>query len=404
MNIVQINATCGSGSTGKICVSVSQLLNKNGVSNRILYSTNLSDYPNGIKVSRDIYIKAQALFSRIFGNYGFTSYLATKKIIRLLDQLNPDIVHLHNLHSHNCNIGKLLDYLREKHIKIFWTFHDCWAFTAYCPYYTMAKCAFWKKECHDCCQRKNYSWFFDRSKYLFKQKREAVKGLDLTIITPSQWLANQVKMSFLKDYPVKVINNGIDLSVFKPTESDFRTHYGLVDKKVVLGVAFGWGLRKGLDVFIDLSKRLPENYRIVLVGTDERADAMIPANIISIHRTQNQTGLAEIYTAADVFANPTREENYPTVNMESLACGTPIVTFKTGGSPEILDETCGSVVPCDDIEAMEMEICRICEEKPFSKEACLNRAKSFDMNDRFEEYVHLYSELLNNKQIQNVLK
>lgn len=395
MNIVQINATCGVGSTGKICVSVSELLNKSGIQNSILYFTKCSDYPNGIKVCRNIYIKFQALFSRLFGNYGFTSYLATKRIIRLLDRLKPDVVHLHNLHSHNCNIGKLLDYLRKKHIKIFWTFHDCWAFTAYCPCFDMSKCDKWKTECHDCCQRRIYSWFFDRSRYLYRKKKEAMKGLDLTIITPSQWLADQVKMSFLKEYPVKVINNGIDLSIFKPTDSDFRDRYGLVDKKVVLGVAFIWGKGKGLDVFIELSKRLPENYRIVLVGTDDRVDIMLPANIISIHRTENQMELAEIYTVADVFANPTREEVLGLVNVESLACGTPVVTFKTGGSPECIDDTCGSVVPCDDIDAMEMEIRRICEEMPFSKEACIAHSKNFDMNARFQEYVDLYKMLLN---------
>jgi len=390
MNVVQINATCGVGSIGKICVSVSKLLSKNGIHNIILYSIKYSGYPNGIKICRDIYVRLHALYSRILGNYGFTSYLATKKIIRTLDQLNPDIVHLHNLHSHNCNIGKLFDYLRRKQIKVFWTFHDCWAFTAYCPYYTMVKCDYWKTECHDCCQRKYYSWFFDRSRLLYRKKKESITGLDLTIITPSQWLASQVKMSFLKDYPVKVINNGIDLTVFKPTESDFRNRYELVGKKVVLGIAFGWGMRKGLDVFIELSKRLPKNYRIVLVGTDDCVDAMLPINIISIHRTQNQTELAEIYTAVDVFANPTREEVFGLVNVESLACGTPVVTFKSGGSPECIDETCGSVVPCDDIDAMEIEICRICEDTPYSKEACIAHSKNFDMNARFQEYVDLY--------------
>lgn len=394
MNVVQINVTCGAGSTGKICVSVSALLNKNGISNSILYSIGRSGCSNGFKISHDIYLKIQALHSRILGNYGFNSYWGTKRIIRLLDQLKPDIVHLHNLHSHNCNVGELLEYLRRRHLKIFWTFHDCWAFTAYCPHYTMAKCDCWKTECHDCCQRKYYSWLFDRSRYLYQKKKEAMKGLDLTIITPSQWLASQVKMSFLKDYPVKVINNGIDLDVFKPTESDFRKRNGLVEKKVVLGVAFGWGIRKGLDVFIELSKRLPDDYRIVLVGTDQSVDALLSANIMSIHRTQNQKELAEIYTAADVFANPTREDSLPTVNMESIACGTPVVTFKTGGSPEILDAFCGSVVPCDDVDAMEMEIKRICEEKPFSKEGCMNRAKSFDMNKRFEDYVNLYKGLI----------
>lgn len=192
-----------------------------------------------------------------------------------------------------------------------------------------------------------------------------------------------------------MINNGIDLSVFKPIENDFRKKNGLIGKKIVLGVAFGWGVRKGLDVFIELAKRLSDDYQIVLVGTDNYVDKQLPANIISIHRTQNQKELAEIYTAADVFVNPTREENYPTVNMEAIACGTPVVTFRTGGSPEIPDETCGSVVDCDDIDAMESEIQRICEEKPYSVAACLKRAKSFDLNDRFEEYVELYRKQLN---------
>ena len=390
MKVVQINATCGVGSTGKICLGISELLNINRIENYILFSSRGNGYQLGIRCSSDRYIKLQAVKSRILGNYGFNSKKATRRIISEIKRINPDIVHIHNIHGHDCDIEILFRYFKKTNTKLVWTFHDCWAFTAYCPHYTMAKCDYWKTECHDCCQRKCYSWFFDRSKYLYRKKKEAMTGLDLTIITPSQWLADQVKMSFLKDYPVMVINNGIDLSVFKPIESDFRDRFGLVGKKVVLGIASIWGKGKGLDVFIELSKRLPENYRIVLVGTDDRVDAMLPTNVISIHRTQNQKELAEIYTAADVFANPTREENYPTVNMESLACGTPVVTFRTGGSPEILDETCGSVVPCDDIEAMEMEICRICEEKPCSKEECLIRAKSFDMNERFDEYVNLY--------------
>ena len=391
MNIVQINSVCNIGSTGKICTSVSTLLNKHNICNKIFYSTRQSNYPNGIKISSDIYIKFQALFSRIFGNYGFNSYYATKKIMRLLDDLKPDIVHLHNIHSHNCNIGKLLEYLRDNRIKTFWTFHDCWAFTGYCTHFIMSKCDKWKSECHNCPQYKNFSWFFDRSKYLFNEKKKKSRGLDLTILTPSQWLANLVKQSFFKKYPIRVINNGIDLSVFKPTESRFREMYNLISKKIVLGVASIWGIGKGLDVFIELAKRLPDDYRIVLVGTDDNVDKCLSSNIISIHRTQNQKELAEIYTAADVFANPTREDTFPTVNMESLACGTPVVTFRTGGSPEILDETCGSVVDCDDVDALEIEIRRICEEDPYSVKACLARAKKFDMNERFKEYVDLYN-------------
>ena len=377
MKIVQINVTCGAGSTGKICTSISELLSAENIENYILYVSGKSSFPYGLKYASDKYIKLQPLKSRIYGNYGFNSQYATKKLIKELERIKPDIVHLHNLHGHNCNLTMLFSYLKTKNIKLFWTFHDCWAFTAYCPHFTMVKCDKWKNECYECPQKRYYSWFFDRSKYLFNEKKRLFQGLDLTIITPSQWLAGLVKQSFLKDCPVKVINNGIDLSVFKPTKSWFREKNGLTDNKIVLGVAFGWGIRKGLDVFIELSNRLPDDYRIVLVGTDDNIDKQLPSNIVSIHRTH-------------VFANPTREENYPTVNMESVACGTPVVTFKTGGSPEILDETCGSVVDCDDIEGMESEIRRICEEKPYSIGACFKRAKTFDMNDRFKEYVELY--------------
>ena len=217
---------------------------------------------------------------------------------------------------------------------------------------------------------------------------------NLTIVTPSQWLADLVKQSFLKDYPIKVIHNGIDLTVFKPTPSDFRKKYGIPENKfILLGVAFGWGARKGLDVFIELAHRLnKEKFQIVLVGTDNNVDKQLPQEIISIHRTQNQAELAEIYSAADLFVNPTREENYPTVNMEAIACGTPVVTFRTGGSPEILTERTGSIVDCDDIDALQKEIERICETKPFSKEDCITRAKEFDENVRFKEYLELYKE------------
>jgi glycosyltransferase involved in cell wall biosynthesis len=211
-------------------------------------------------------------------------------------------------------------------------------------------------------------------------------------VTPSQWLADLVKESFLKEYPVKVIHNGIDLEVFKPTGSNFRERHGLVGKKVLLGVAFGWGVRKGLDVFVELARRLPEEYQIVLVGTDDNVDKQLPENIISIHRTQNQRELAEIYTAADLFVNPTREENYPTLNMESLACGTPVLTFRTGGSPESVNEDCGMVIPCDDVDAMEAAILRL-ERHPLNPEACVCQAQDFDKMKRFAQYCSLYEKI-----------
>jgi len=394
MRVVQINSTCGIGSTGKICVGISQLLTESEIENHILCSSRSNGYELGLTCASYRYIKLQALKSRILGNYGFNSKRVTRRIIHEIERIQPDIVHLHNIHSHDCNLEMLFAYFRKSNVKIIWTFHDCWAFTGYCTHFTMARCNKWKTMCSACIQSREYSWFFDRSTELFEKKKEIFSGLDMTLVTPSQWLADMVKDSFLKDYPIYVINNGIDLNVFRPSPSDFRIRYGLEDKKIILGVTFGWSDRKGLDVFMDLARRLPSDYQVVLVGTDDKVDAQLPDNIISIHRTQNQQELAEIYSAADVFVNPTREENYPTVNMEALACGTPVLTFQTGGSPEMLDDTCGSVVPCDDVDTLEKEVIRICTDKPFSAEQCIKKSRDFDKNERFKEYVKLYERVI----------
>ena len=393
MKIVQINATCGVGSTGKICVGISRLLSEQGTENYILYSSRTTGYPLGISCSGVIYRRIQALKSRIFGNYGFNSISATQKMISELERIKPDVVHLHNIHGHDCHLGILFRYFKEKQIKLIWTFHDCWAFTGYCPHFTMMKCDQWKTSCNHCVQKREHSCFFDRSHTMFERKKSLFSNLDLTIVTPSRWLADMVKQSFLKDYPIKVISNGIDLAVFKPTSCDFQQKYGLENKKIILGIAFDWTARKGVDVFVELAKRLDDTYQIVLVGTDKQVDKQLPPNIISVHRTQNQRELAEIYSAVDVFVNPTREENYPTVNMEALACGTPVLTFRTGGSPEMLDDTCGAVVSCDDVDALEREIVRICRDKPYAKEDCVHKATTFGEIERFKEYLDLYKKV-----------
>lgn len=390
MKVVQINTVCGKGSTGKIAVAISRLLSAKNIENYILYSSGESDYPLGRKYANKFDIKLQALKSRIFGEYGFNSKRITRKLIAELDKIQPDIVHLHNLHGHNCDLKTLFAYFREKNIKLFWTFHDCWSFTAYCPHFDMIGCEQWKTGCKKCPQRREYSWFFDKSKKLYEQKKNLFSGLNLTIITPSNWLANLVKQSFLKDYPVKVIHNGIDLSIFKPSASDFRKKYGLEEKYIILGVAFGWGKKKGLDVFVELSKRLDKRFQIVLVGTDDKVDKQLPPNIISIHRTQNQKELAEIYTAADVFVNPTREDTFPTVNMEALACGTPIITFNTGGSPEIIDQTCGNIIDKDDVLSLQRVLLQMKTNTVEYKENCIKQALNFDEKLIFQQYVEMY--------------
>lgn len=393
MKVVQINTTCGIGSTGKICVGISQILTDSNIENYILCSKS-NGYPLGIPCANSKYIKTQALKAKILGNYGFNSERATRKMIGELERIQPDIVHLHNIHGHDCDLEMLFSWFQSHNTKLIWTFHDCWAFTAYCPHFTVAKCDKWRSCCEQCVQRQNYSWLFDRSRELYKKKKALFTGLDMTIITPSAWLAELVKQSFLKEYPVCVIPNGIDLNIFRPAGNQFRQEQELENKKIVLGVAFGWSNKKGLDVFIELSQKLPESYQIVLVGTNPEVDKLLPKNILSIHRTQNRQELAQIYSAADVFVNPTREENYPTVNMEALACGTPVLTFQTGGSPEMLDESCGCVVSCDDVEALEKEILHICIDKPFAKADCIKKAGAFDQTQRFKEYLKLYERVV----------
>lgn len=391
MTIVQINTTCGIGSTGKIAASISEMLLENNVENYILYSSRSNGYSKGISCCKAWYQLLQALKSYLIGNYGFNSHIETLHIISEIHRLSPDAVLLHNIHGHDCNLRMFFEYCKSNRIKLFWTFHDCWAFTAYCTHFLFERCEKWKTGCHNCPQRKTRSAFFDNSKALYKKKKELLSGLDMTIITPSQWLADVVKQSFLKEYPIKVIHNGIDLSIFSPTKSDFRRRYHILDDQfVLLGVAFQWNRKKGLDVFIDLSRRLdPKRYRIVLVGTDIVIDKSLPENIISIHRTQNQRELAEIYTAADIFLNPTREDTFPTVNLEALACGLPVITFDVGGSPECIDDSCGAVVPVDDIDALEQIIGQVTQEKPFNTKTCLARAERFDKNKCYGEYVKL---------------
>lgn len=390
LRVVQINVTCGIGSTGKICTSISKLLTHNGIENYILYTEGTSNCREGIKYATKFDLKFQALLSRICGNYGFESKRLTRKLIGLLDKINPDVVHLHNIHGHNCNLEILFSYLKRKEIKIFWTFHDCWAFTGYCSHFSMCKCEQWIKGCTSCCQKNRVSWFFDRSKLIYDKKRKITEDSDLTIITPSMWLEKMVQKSFYSHFPIKVINNGIDLSIFEPTESDFKERYNIKNKYMVLGVAFDWGEKKGLDIFIKLAKDLPEKYQVVLVGVSSKLEKCLPHNIVTIRRTESQRELAGVYTSADIFVNPTREEVLGLVNIEALACGTPVITFNSGGSPECIDEHCGKVVRYNDYEGILESVKAFCETNIVNSEKCIERAKLFDQDIKFREYLQLY--------------
>lgn len=294
-----------------------------------------------VRIGSDLSVKADALTARILDNAGFNSKAATKKFLEWVRKYDPDVIHLHNIHGYYVNLPLLFDYLSKANKKVIWTLHDCWTFTGHCAYFTYAKCEKWRKGCHECPQKKDYpsSILCDRSEQNWKRKRKMFTSVkNMTIVTPSKWLSGLVKQSFLRKYSVVVINNGIDTTVFKPTPSDFRKKHELEGKKIILGVASVWDRRKGLKDFVKLSEIINENYAIVLVGLSEEQIKQMPKNIVCISRTNSQKELAEIYTAADVLFNPTYEDNYPTVNLEAQACGTPVVTYNTGGSPESVPE------------------------------------------------------------------
>ena len=396
MKVVQINAVCGKGSTGRICVELNEMLMRSGHEGMILYGNGSSDYPHSKKVTGKWGVKLHGLLSRLFGKNAAYSPFATRRILRFLETYEPDVVHLHNLHGNYVNINPLLRYLAQKDIPTVLTLHDCWFFTGKCTHYTAIGCDRWQTGCHDCPKLKSDipSWFFDRTAGMWEEKKSLFEAIPrLSVIGVSEWITGEARKSFLSNAKdVRTIHNGIDLEVFRLRSSNVRQKYGIPSgKKVILGVAAGWCFEKGVDVFLALSERLDnEQYQIVLVGTDSGIDSILPENIISIHRTENQRELAELYTAADVFVNPTRQDTYPTVNMEAIACGTPVATFRVGGSPEILDEQTGCIAEPNDVDGLVTAVAQICTRQTVSKEACIRRAAEFEKEKCFKEYLSLY--------------
>ena len=400
MKVYFINTVCGVGSTGKITTALLRLLKEQGHQGRIAYGFGEAksvDPGEAYRiVSRQQYY-AHNLLSRLTDREGLFSTGATKRLVADIRRYDPDVIHLHNLHGHYLNYEVLFRYLAEAGKRVVWTLHDCWAMTGHCTHFMAVGCEQWKTGCARCTQLRQYPACYTRGNVQrnYQKKKAAFSGVEnMTLVTPSHWMADAAQESFLHRFPVHVIHNGIDLSVFRPAESHFRKKYHCEDKIVLLGVAFEWGSRKGLDVFIELAKRLDDRYKIVLVGTNDAIDRELPESILSIHRTQNQQELAEIYTAADLLVNPTREEAFGLVNAEALACGTPVVTFRAGGSPEVIDESCGAVVDCGDVDTLEKEIRRIGAEHPFPADACIRRAAAFDANARFKEYIRLYEAVM----------
>ncbi len=393
MRILHINSV-PYGSTGNIMFSLADYMKANG---HTAYATAGFTFTD---CKRNDFFITSGIFEKFFhkqmayltGKAGFYSVGATKRLLRFIDLFSPDVIHLHNLHCWFVNVPLLFSYIKEKEIPVVWTLHDAWPFTGHCAHFDGVSCEGWKIGCGNCPQTGEYpASLIDVSKEMYVRKKELFSGIkNMNVVTPSNWLCERVKESFLSDYPVTVINNSVDTDTFKPKTSDFRARYGIGAKWMILGVSDGWSQKKGLDVFIELARRFDDRYAIVLVGTDKNTEKTLPGNIISIRKTADRDTLAEIYSAADVFVNPTKEDTFPTVNIEALASGTPIVTFNSGGSPEIIDENCGISVDKNDVDALEAAITQVLRDRPFSSDNCVIRAKTFSKDKFFKSYVRLY--------------
>ena len=398
MKIFQINTTLNWGSTGRIAEEIGILLQNQGNDSYIAYGRyNNPSQSMDICIGGKLDFYFHALQTRLFDKHGLSSTNATKKLLKQIESVNPDIIHLHNIHGYYVNYQLLFAYLSKFNVPVVWTLHECWSFTGHCSHFSFINCDRWKTGCHHCPQKRNYpaSILFDRSKNNYRDKKNAFASLkNMTIIPVSNWLANEVRQSFLKKYPIKVIHNGIDLEVFKPHKANMKLD--IKGKYVVLGVASGWEERKGLKDFIKLRSLLSSEFSIVLIGLKKKQIESLPEEIIGIPRTNSVKELAEYYSMANVYFNPTWEDNFPTTNLEALACGTPVITYRTGGSIEAVDDKTGFIVEQGDLNMSVEIIQKICKEgKEKYTNACRQRAvRLYNKNDRYEEYIQLYNSLL----------
>lgn len=355
MKIVQIN-TFPYKATGNIMMNIHEALMKNGTESYVVWGRGRnSQSSTEIVIKDEIGVKLHGVYTRITDKTGFASQHATKILIDKLMYIKPDIVHLHNIHGYYINIEMLFTFLKNNSIKVVWTFHDCWPFTGHCAYFDMLGCDKWKSGCYSCEQKKAYpgSLLLDNSRWNWNRKEELFNGLNLTIVTPSRWLKRTVEQSFLKNNKICVINNGIEASRYKPTDTDFYSRLGTAHKIIILGVASEWTERKGLKDFIKLWEKIDHGkFVIVLIGLSKNQIKKLPNGIIGMNRTSNLDELIGAYSGADFFFDPTYDDNFPTTNVEAIACGTPVITYKTGGSPETLYPDNGWVTEQGDIAAV----------------------------------------------------
>lgn len=395
MKLLQINVTANNGSTGKIAEAIGQLAINRGWESWIAYGRGTPQSESRlIRIGNDWDMRWHGVETRLLDNHGLASRRTTRLFISRIKEINPDIIHLHNIHGYFINYPLLFRFLREWGGPVVWTWHDIWPMTGHCAFFGKDQCDKWKTACHECKRKTVYpaSLLNNRSSRNFEDKRRAFSGMkDLTIVLVSDWLNEMRKDSFLKDTHGVVIHNGIDLDMFSPEPVPSK------EKGYVLAVANVWTSEKGWDDIMSLRKILADDIDIIMVGLNDKQMANLPNGIKGLRRTQNLNELRSLYSNAIAFINPTWGDNFPTTNIEALACGTPVITYRTGGSPEAIDSNTGIVVEQGDVQGLKkaIETIRTSSDR-FTPELCRARAeKYFNKDDRFEEYFELYEKIIN---------
>lgn len=402
--LLQINPVLRtSTSTGRIMQEIGQLAMQNGWESYVAYSYGRDGKPECasqlIPVGNKLDVAWHAVETRLFDRHGLASRKATRRFIQEIERIAPDVIHIHNIHGYFLNYKILFDFLAQYNKPVIWTVHDCWLFTGHCYHYSSAHCYKWQKACCNCPQKDKFpiSWWKDRSEQNFADKKAAFNSLpkDKFIIAPvSGWMADEMKLSMLNNCTIQVMHNGIDTKVFCPQEREMevRNRYGVQQKHLILAIASIWLPEKGVNDLFEMAKLLHEDEVIVMVGVNDELKSKLPHNIIGVSRTANVQQLAELYSAATAVVNPTWQDNYPTINLEAISCGTPVVTYRTGGSPESITPETGFVVEQGDVKGM-LEAVRSIEAKGKAHYTGVCRAyaeKHFRKEDRYMDYIKLY--------------
>ena len=402
MRVYQLNTFSGVKSTGRIAFEIAKLAESQGMECRVGYG--VPGVPReaetlSIRIGRPWERKLHGALRKLMDGEGYGSYFATRRFLKEMRAFHPDVVHLHNLHGCYLHLPTLFGALKRMGVPVLWTLHDCWPFTGHCAYYDLCGCDRFETECHHCPQKHAYPECIglSRAGANHRAKKRWLTALpNLTFVAPCEWMKRQVERSFMKGAPVRVIPNGVDLTTFHPMEAEaveLRRKYGLENAQVLLAVASEWDARKGLKDLLLCREHWDQSCRLVIIGLSGEQIAALPKGVLGLTHTESPQELAAWYTAADCLVNPTMEDNLPMVNLEAIACGTPVAVYHTGGCGDEVDETCGRVVSRGDALALARAAATLCGEKPRLREGCLRRAEGFEAGKMFQAYVDLYREV-----------